>query len=86
MSVKGIKHTPFDNNETSKKTYAALSSTAATETEKACKSTTVTADDKDKTRNFIISALGDLELRVVRTIVGEPFKMMQNIDARYDSK
>lgn len=45
--------------------------------------------DKEKNQqasNIIVSALGDHALRVVRTIVGRPYEMMQKLDARYDSK
>lgn len=36
--------------------------------------------------NIIISVLGDHALRVVLSDVGDPRKMMDRLDARYDSK
>ena len=97
ISSKGLKHvlTPIGSDETSTHVDASSSTaaTTATVTEmdsssaiKATLSKTATDDQKEQASNIIISALGDHALRVVRTVIDDPYQMMKKLDARYDSK
>ena len=46
----------------------------------------VFAGHKKTASGLIVTALNDAALRVVRSVIGEPVKMFQKLDARYDSK
>lgn len=47
---------------------------------------TASEEQMEQASNIIVSALGDHALRVVRSVIGEPHKMFQKLDMRYDSK
>lgn len=42
--------------------------------------------DQKKASNIIVLALSDKPLRVIRSNIGNPNKMLQRLDERYDSK
>lgn len=44
------------------------------------------ATNQKKASNLIVAALSDRALRVMRSNIGKPYKMMQKLDDRYDSK
>lgn len=43
-------------------------------------------DRKEQASTLIVSALGNHALRVLRSFIGQPHKMLMNFDAGYDSK
>ena len=43
------------------------------------------ADRQRQASNLVISALGDHALRVVRTVIGKPYEMLEKLDKRYNS-
>ena len=44
------------------------------------------AEQRLQASGIIVNALGDQALRVVKAHKGDPFEMLEKLDARYDSK
>lgn len=65
---------------------AATTSTASSSSPHDDDTSTATEIEKEQASNVIVRAFGDHALLVLRAVIGQPGKMMEKLDAQYDSK